>query len=183
MSGYVTLGIDQAKTSGWAVLSRDGLLMASGVATTCTQRHDAVRQALAYAAPVTAGVPLVAVLEDHSHVPLRRHSSNVGGTNPATVLGMGAARGRWEELLDLHGIRHATVATKVFRKRVLGLSERTKADRAKRVAVSWAAMVHGVSAAEDEAEAIAIAHWGAHASEVARLAAMRRRSPVLGGMK
>lgn len=187
VSGHITLGIDQANRSGWSVIGEVDRLVTHGLATTCAKRFLAIEFASGYAR--AARLPLVAVLEDHSKVPLSagtRHAQDRRGPvsrGTAQVLGMGDARGRWCELLDLHGIRYTTVAPKVWRRAVLGHKRVVKTDDAKRDAVVWVERMHRVQVSHDEAEAIAIAHWGAHAPEVAKLAAMRRRSPVLGGVK
>jgi hypothetical protein len=104
----IALGVDQAARSGWGI-GRDRQVLHSGVATT-----HAERKAVAHLALELAGgdvKQLLVVFEDHSGMPLGRLTHADRNTprkgrqaapqrNTATILGMGAARGRWEAVLD-----------------------------------------------------------------------------------
>lgn len=176
----VVLGIDQARSSGWAVVRGDRVL-AMGRSTTTAKRLAAVREALA----LTGGCTLVGVVEDHSGFVMSRGKKR----RTDTLLGMGDKRGRWLELLALHGVRACMVSPDLWRPAVLGVPKSTRTDPAKDAAVTWATRLVGSqgdgaewSLGEDECEALAIAWWGAHSPQVAELAAMRRLRPLLGGV-
>lgn len=104
----IALGIDQAARSGWGI-SVGRSVVRSGVAST-----HAERKAVVELARELAGGDLKQVLvmfEDHSGMPLgrlthadrttpRKGRQAAPQRNTATILGMGAARGRWEAVLD-----------------------------------------------------------------------------------
>lgn len=103
----IALGIDQANRSGWGI-SVGRKVVESGVATTHAERKAVVARAMALAGGPSS---LLVMFEDHSAMPLGRLTRDDRNTarkgrqaapqrNTATILGMGAARGRWEALLD-----------------------------------------------------------------------------------
>lgn len=186
----IVLGIDQGRRSGWGIVRGDHVV-ACGSATTPKARLHAVRGLLELARH--GGWAPVAVLEDHSKVPMTagsRHKRDGGKVTRGTaqLLGMGDARGRWLELLALHGVRSCMVSPGLWRPAVLGIPKSTRTDPAKAAAVTWATRLVGSqgdgagwSLGEDECEALAIAWWGSKAPQVAELAAMRRLRPLLKG--
>lgn len=150
----IILAVDQGARSGWA-LFRVGKLVASGVATKAAQRKAAVDRAVALSR--ITNMPLVFVYEDHSGIPARKKG------NTRTLLGMGAARGRWEEQLDMAGVpkpRRLKVRPETWRRNVLGLRLFTPRDVAKTAAIRFVVAAYGVDAKDDEAEAVCIGHWG-----------------------
>lgn len=160
------LGIDQAATSGWCIY-HSGRPLKWGVVTTNSGRADVVE----LAAEMTTGDPGLAprclvVFEDHSEMRvggIRKNGRRVFNTSTATLLGLGAARGRWEALLDQAGHddrARLMVTTKMFRQRVLGLRGNAPADEAKALA-----KLRYQIAEHDAAEACAIAEWGAKSPE------------------
>lgn len=135
------LSIDQAQCSGYAVgllhdapAYRSFELIGSGVVKKCVERSTVLNQAIAL-----AGLDvdeLVVILEDHSDFYFGRGNASV-----ASLLGMGAARGRWEEQLDIQGhpLKHRYKATPgEWRKAVLGLPRNATAERAKAESVRYA---------------------------------------------
>jgi hypothetical protein len=167
----VILGIDPARSSGWALWA-SGHIDAFGVCGHARDRQDAVR--LAQHAAADLDYPLVIVYERHT----------VGGGarwNPETMMGMGEARGRWLEQLELAGVKRSHVigvTPGTWRRAALGASTgRMQRDGLKALAVqSCKARGYPVTN-DDEAEAILIALWGAQASaEVRQLATRKRRA-------
>jgi hypothetical protein len=167
------LGIDQAVCSGWA-LHADGRIVASGLASTAQERANVVVHALQLAAPRS----LLVVLEDHGKMPLMRNTQfdswakQAPTRNAATLVGMGDARGRWREQLELAGVPMSHVLyvePKVWRRAVLGRGAASLGTQAaKQLAVSWASKACGRTVTDDnEAEAVAIASWGAVAGRSA----------------
>jgi hypothetical protein len=104
----IVLGIDQAARSGWGIAPGRSVTR-SGVATTHAERKAVVELARELAGGDMRQV--LVMLEDHSAMPLGRLTHADRNTprkgrqaapqrNTATILGMGAARGWWEALLD-----------------------------------------------------------------------------------
>lgn len=160
MGGEITalLALDQAGTTGVA-MGRLNLTSLTGVVMGITKRRIHRLEALAQAMKLADGdfTKLAVVFEDHSYLPASC------GFGTATILGMGDARGRWHELLDSLGHPEKLrfdVETPVWRRQVLGLLPRTKAEAAKAAAVRWVMARHN-AAAEDHnaAEARCMLEW------------------------
>lgn len=146
------LAIDQSsKSSGWARI--DGLSVDVGIAKTAADR-DAVCGEMASRYATDDGVAsVVAVIEDH-----RAFSFSRGNMSVRSLLGMGAARGRWEQALEIHGIRDIRyVEPRVWRSKVLGLGPRASGEQAKAAAVRHAYEVLGYEVGHDAAEALCMA--------------------------
>lgn len=174
----VALGIDQARRSGWAICDSDHGIVLSGVATKCPHRILAIQRAILWAADRAR--PLVVVVEDHSRIPLKANRTKRA---TATILGMGEARGRWLEICELLGLPWCAVPPSEWRPRVLGISPYTHTSPAKAAAIRWARDRGGAEVSDDEAEAQAIAWWGAHgpvARAQARLIDSGRASVQIG---
>lgn len=175
----IVLGIDQARRSGWAV--HDGRkIVQSGFVYNTPGMIGVVELVKAHAG--SGGISSVLVVyEDHSGIPLHAKTRFQGGQAPtrntATILGMGAAWGRWETALDLAGHNprlRICVAPADWRLRVLGLVPSASTERCKATAKAWASQaVQGNVEDDNEAEAIAIASWGALDGK-ARLEAQRQ---------
>lgn len=155
----IILAIDQAACSGWALGFLDGVRITGvsvGIATTPAHRAGVVKAALA-----AAGDPreLYVVFEDHSEVPAGK------GRSTETVLGMGAAKGWWQERLRIEGHPQShcfKVTPREWRREVLGFTKHVKAEVAKETAVIWArATLREHDVPEDAAEALGILHWAA----------------------
>ena len=156
------LAIDQAEISGVALgslldhaqLSRAIICTVKGA----PERSDVARAAIELCAGDVSS--LAVVFEDHGGFKFSR-----GNMSVRSVMGMGAARGRWLEALELVGVKTSRiyrVSPETWRGAVLGLSKRVKADVAKAKAVEWARAVTGmVEVQTDAAEALAILHWAA----------------------
>lgn len=143
----IALGIDQASRSGWGI-SVNRQVVRSGVATTHAERKAVLQLAAELAGGRMADV--LVMFEDHSAMPLGRLTHADRDTprkgrqaapqrNTATILGMGAARGRWEELLDQAGHPKALrddVEPRVWRAK-LGIRG-SDTDALKREACAWA---------------------------------------------
>ena len=190
----VVLGVDQAACSG-AAIHAGGRVVASGVTRNARERREAVTLALGL-----AGDPrgLLVVLEDHGKMPLTRlaqFSAETGeppSRNADVIVGMGDARGRWREQLELAGVplnHFLLVEPRTWRQAVFGRGAHALGtDAAKALALQWASQVRGERVADDnEAEAIAIATWGARNGVLvyqgrlheARMRARARRHPAL----
>lgn len=169
------LCLDQATTSGWALISPcspadASCRLISPVGPWAFRSYGSASRTLAAvdtvlrAAVDLAGAErdLVVVFEDHGTVPARF------GYSTSTLLGMGAARGYWEHALDaIHQPKVARyrVAPEQWRAAVLGTRvARAKKDAAKAAAVQWAhAVTEDRDITHDVAEALCIAAWASTA--------------------
>lgn len=196
------LGIDQAATSGWAIAPCGGRVFEHGVAKGRNGRLYALDRVYEHA---HQAANLLVVFEDHSGISLSYGGrKNADGSdqaptrNAAMLLGLGAARGRWDELLD--GIGHPEalrlkVTPRDWRARVLGTGQSIGADALKARALLWASQHVGENLTDhNEAEAVCIAAWGAidgvamleHGRKLVRLKgsvkrAAARQLPLMGG--
>lgn len=164
------LGVDQATVSGWAIALVGGKVLESGLAKDHCMRAWAVQRAMRLVD--NRAENLLFVFEDHSDIPLsngarfNHKNKQAPRRNAASLIGMGRALGRWEELLDakLHPERlRLGVTSEDWRGRVLGCRNALGTDELKQRAVRWA---HGHMgnlniADHNEAEAVCIAAWGA----------------------
>lgn len=165
MTPMVVLGIDQARSSGWCIATPADF--ASGVVKTAEGRAGVVAAALRTAE--ANGLRLVTVLEDHSGFAMSR-----GNLSMASRIGLGAARGWWEQALEERGVSDVhTVEPRVWRKAVLGLGN-VKSEQAKAAAVLHARAVTGQVLPDDAAEAVCIALW-ARRNVVLKTARQRAR--------
>lgn len=151
--GYV-LGVDQARSSGWCVVELDQRrVVAHGTATDSPARRRALtglRQL-----PHFQVRQLLVVFEDHASFPTKSVQQGID---------LGRALGRWEELLDIfdHPERLRVRVEPQEWRRVLGTTGCLDRDSWKAQAKLWAtATVRSRVVCDDEAEAIAIATWGA----------------------
>lgn len=146
----IVLAIDQAATSGWAILSCAPMslrLVEMGVAKTMAERERVVWQARDAAHNI---YEWLVVMEDHSDFHFGRGNASV-----ASLLGMGAVRGRWEEQLDRaqHPAKlRAKVTPKTWRKAVLGLPGNATAERAKEAAIAYVVACLTISEGADRPE-------------------------------
>lgn len=166
----IALGIDQAARSGWGIASGRNVVR-SGVATTHAERKAVVELARELAGGDMKQV--LVMFEDHSGMPLNRLTRDDKNTprkgrqaapqrNTATVLGMGAARGRWEAVLDDVGhpkTLRDDVEPRVWRAK-MGIRG-TDTDALKREACAWATrhMMREVTDV-DEGDGVCIAAFG-----------------------
>jgi len=152
----VVLALDQAAASGWCV--RDGVQpVVWGLAKTCEDRRQAVIQARNVATVCNAR--LLVFYEDHSSIPASRKR------NTATILGMGDARGRWMEQLDMAGHMRSWVvgiSPDEWRQRTIGTYGTTEQIKQRAVAYANSLLV-GRGRVDDHnvAEAIVMAHYAA----------------------
>lgn len=155
----VVLGLDQAARSGWAIAVSHDHIASSGAASTCAERFAVVQLSLELARQRGAG--LVVYFEDHADIPARK------GRGTETVLGIGAARGRWEEQLEMNGSqrkRWHRVSPRDWRKAILSLPARAREKTCKAAAMGTVGQFmrprRAVVDDPDEAEAMAIAIFG-----------------------
>ena len=161
----IILGIDQARRSGWAVFKGAGIV-ASGFVYDTPGMVGVLDVVKAFADGDMTRV--LVVFEDHSGIPLSAKARFARGhapqRNTATILGIGAARGRWETALDLadHPERlRLSVEPQDWRARVLGLVPSASTERCKQAAGAYASQLIARAVTDDnEAEAVCIACWG-----------------------
>lgn len=180
------LGLDQAAHSGWAigVLSPKPTVVAHGVAQSHAERRAVVELALQHASDPRQ---LLVMFECHSAMPLSRltrhdrQSRRQGRPgaperSTASILGQGAARGRWDEQLDMLGHPERLrdqVEPRTWRARVLGTT-RGDTEALKALAKAWASSYVGEPIDDvDEAEGIGICAFCLF-DGVARLEGRRR---------
>lgn len=160
----VILAIDPGARGGWCVVSPGGTRM-SGDAKSAEERAGAIVHARALAALNEA--PIVAVVEKWTAGGARGHAQWVG---------IGAARGRWLEALELGGVtRIVDVYPQRWRTLLAGLPRRT-GEQAKASALLVARGLMQRECGPDEAEAVCIAAWAARSPEVAAMAAKKTRA-------
>jgi hypothetical protein len=149
------LAIDQAADSGVAMCE---LALPKKVRVGVMNNHGSRRVAIMGALQLAMTWPgLAVVFEDHSEVPAGK------GRSTATILGMGAARGRWEEQLDMMGHPKSLrfkVTMSDWRARVLGVSKRLDSDSLKRAAMLHCERKYSQALiGHDAAEAACILEW------------------------
>lgn len=187
------LGLDQASRTGWGLGAlREGLpptFVRHGVARTHAERKAVVELALSYA----GGDPrqLLVMFESHAGMSLtrltrydrfskRQGRAGAPERSTASILGQGAARGRWEELLDMLGHPERLrdeVEPRTWRARVLGTT-RGDTDTLKHLACTWATQLLGEAIEDpDEAEGICLCAFAVH-DGIARLEQRRQKSRV-----
>lgn len=174
----IVLGLDPARTSGWCIMSvvrGSARRELSGVVDDCAGRAHVIHLA----------VEVARRDDDRLAICYERHTVGGGagsdgkGTRwtPDVMMGMGEARGRWLEQLELAGIARSHcvgVTPSTWRKATLPRCGRDRAALKAAALLSCKARGWGVES-DDEAEACLIAYWGAVGSaEVAALA--RRRA-------
>ena len=183
------LGLDQASRSGWGIGRLEGgrpTVLHHGVATNHVERRGVVELALR-----VAGDPrqLLVMFEDHSAMPLsrltrydrqsrRQGRQGAPERSTASILGQGAAKGRWDELLDMLGhpdrLRDE-VEPRTWRARVLGTT-RGDTEALKALAKTWASSYLGERIDDpDEAEGCGVCAF-ALLDGVARLEARRQKA-------
>lgn len=180
------LGIDQARRSGWCIHTGDvGACRTAVLASGFVLDTGGIMGVVAMVKSMAGAEPYLAVFEDHSGIPLHNKTRFARGhgapqRNTATILGIGAARGRWEVALDLaehpDSLR-VSVEPCDWRGRVLGLLSSANPDRCKAVAVEYASRLIGHAVTDhNEAEAVCIACWGALDGKAQLDAAKRERN-------
>lgn len=177
----IVLSVDQGIRSGWAVF-KPGQLVKSGKAINHTQRVAAMFAAQEVA--TSTELPLVVVLEGHDQLPASM------GANTATLIGLGASRGRWQEVAEMRGVsqkRIVEIGVADWRRRVLGKQRRIKRATAKAMAMRAALVLYGVTCGDDEAEAICIGSCAFHHPAVGAAVPDRFRGvdwePALAGYR
>lgn len=184
----IALGVDQGVRSGWGMSDRR-IIVASGVATDHAERLAVLELVRARNGGTLRGV--LVMFEDHSGIPLtrltrsdfttQRKSGRMGAPerSTASILGQGASKGRWLELLDM--LEHpkalrGSVKPHVWRN-ALGVRGTVGTEEAKRAACVLASGFVGFAVEDhDRAEGILIATYaGVHGllAEEARKAAAR----------
>ncbi len=162
------LGIDQAATSGYAVVDpTSGRVVASGT-TSSTETQVAALESLR-ALPGFELAAVLVVFDDHGGIdPLYRQrfdpkTGKAPDRSPRVAVGLGDARGGWRVLLDLRAqpkAQRRLAAPSEWRRVLKGA--RLPGDDLKTAAVRWAsARVGRRLTSADEAEAVGIATWGA----------------------
>lgn len=107
----ISVGVDQAKRSGWGI-ARDRSVVRWGIARTADERAAVVALARELAGGSLQHVYVM--LEDHSRMKLSRLQAGDRTTqrapgehwvqrSTASIIGLGDARGRWREQLELAG--------------------------------------------------------------------------------
>lgn len=168
----ISIGVDQASRSGWGI-AEGRHVIAHGVATTHAQRLAVLELARARNGGTLKGV--IVMFEDHSGIPLgrltrddhkteRRGRAGAPERSTASILGQGANKGRWLELLDMLGhpqTMRDKVKPHVWRAK-LGIAGKIGTDRAKAAACQIASAAVGETIDDhDQAEGILITMFAA----------------------
>ena len=166
----VVLGLDQARTSGWALAMERGRVVHHGIARKARQRTEVIQLALSMVGNDPRRV--FVMFEQHDHMPVDRLGRNDFTTKrtsdrfvergPKQLHGMGKQYGRWEEQLELFGVPESMrdeVQPIVWRRAIHGV---TSGPDVKAAAVRWALNeLREPLQTDDEAEAICIATFAA----------------------
>lgn len=173
----IILSIDAGKVSGWAIFDC-GKLVEYGEARRLSERQDAVRMAVELAAE--RGLPLIVCAERWTAggwgKSAKGGKKNQGMTK--TLLGLGAAWGKWEDVLEDHEVPKRCVVRfppQTWRARVLG-NGAMRSEHAKKVAVGYVEMRFKVVVKHDVAEGICIGCCGARAPEVGDVLAGKKKT-------
>jgi hypothetical protein len=171
-AAMISIGIDQGGRSGWGIAEGRNVF-AHGVATTHAHRLAVLEHARARNGGTLKGV--IVMFEDHSGIPLgrltrddhtteRRGRAGAPERSTASILGQGANKGRWLELLDMLGHPVALrdkVKPHVWRAK-LGITGRIGTDRAKLAACQIASgIVRELIEDHDQAEGICLTQFAA----------------------
>lgn len=176
----IVLAIDPGATSGWSLYLGD-TYVASGAAKSCEVRTSAIDALRAlteregYASLKAA--PVVAAVEMWTVGGRKGRAGKGDRWNPSTMIGMGAARGRWLEQLALAGLpdrRVLSVVPQTWRT-ILAPFPRTTTEQAKASAVRLAKAIAGRDVGPDEAEGVMIGRWATRAPVALALVAPRKR--------
>jgi hypothetical protein len=171
----LVLGIDPAQTSGWALLCQ-GKLVQSGSVVNAHLRSEVIR--LAKHNEVLSGLSLVIVMEDWTAGGWPGHKQ---------MFGMGAARGRWLEQIELAGIpsrRVISVYPQTWRAAIFGTGgSKIKGPQYKAMAVAHARSYFGMGRdpSDDEADALCIARWACAADATVSALKPEMREIVVRG--
>lgn len=153
----VILAIDPGAVSGWALWHFGPIT--SGVAKTWKERADVISMALNTACEE----PLVVAIEKWQPGGLRMSFS--------TMVGLGRARGKWDHVLEVAGIRRIVEATPYeWRKATIGAGRVGRED-----AKSMARARYPHAESPDGAEALCIAEWADKSGAAKAMAAKRFR--------
>lgn len=155
----VILGIDAAKSSGWALLSESGAKKCAyaGVAKNHDSRKHVIRSALLLSKH--HALPLIAVIEDFT---------TGGWKSFAAILRAGESRGRWLEHLDSEEISTINVTPAQWRGGIFG-STKLNREQAKTLAQTYVKSEYKEDLPHDAAEALLIARYGSRCPEIASL--------------
>jgi hypothetical protein len=149
----VILGIDPGQVSGWALGVDHERILEHGTARNASDRRAAVERAWQVAAD--RGAPVKVAME----------WVTAGGGGARTAMGIGQARGRWLEVLELAGYSAARVIRCTpyqWRTGTHGVVRSTASTREARTSeYKAAAQAYTGIAQPDAAEAACIALWGA----------------------
>lgn len=149
----VVLAIDQGTRSGWAILTGRERVVCYGTTTNHTHRRAVMERAHAEANKAPSR-PLVVALEGHDNLPASL------GANTQTLLGLGASRGRWQEVAEMTGQpsrRVVQIGVADWRRRTFGKkSKGLKRAAYKAMAVEAVSQLYTLTCTHDEAEAVLI---------------------------
>lgn len=155
----ITLAIDPAATSGWAI-GEGGRVLDAGIVRSAAERRDTIRFAL----DIASSSPLCVVAEDWT----------AGGElGIRQILGMGAAWGRWAEAIELAGISPIAI-TRVYpqtwRSVLAPLARRTGEEAKRSARVIARGLLKRRDIATDAAEAACICKWAMTQAAMASVA-------------
>lgn len=156
----ISIGIDQGRRSGWGI-AEGRTVFAHGVATTHAERLAVLELARTRNMGTLRGV--IVMFEDHSGIPLgrltrydhtteRRGRAGAPERSTASILGQGASKGRWLELLDM--LEHPKTMRDHIKPHVwrgkLGISNKLGSAKAKAEALAFASAAVGETITDDD---------------------------------
>lgn len=144
----ITLGIDSASSAGWAHLDGERIIGTGTINARDPHRIDALAALVCGKAR-----PDLVVIED-----------SFMGVNVNTVKVLSRIQGRFEQAFAMRGVPTELVLASVWQKALLtGIPGGTK-----KACATWVRATYGITVAEDEADALALATHVARRELVAR---------------
>jgi hypothetical protein len=167
----ISMGVDQAKRSGWGI-ARDRTVVRWGIARTARDRAAVVALARELAGGSLQSVYVM--MEDHTQMKLQRLQAGDRSTqrapgdrwvqrSTASIIGIGDARGRWREQLELagHPVALLDQIDPLEWRRRMGIHGRDAKTLACRVAEQVIGMAIGTLTDDDLAEGVCLTLFAA----------------------
>jgi len=154
----VIFGIDPGATSGWSIYAGEPKPRFYGVAKTAEDRQEAISRAAATAQSC------------RYHVIVGAERWKPGFKSHDATVGTGASWGRWEQVIEMEGLKRNVLRVEVddWRKAILSPDPKAKRDQLKELALRSAiarGLIRADEGSHDAAEAVLIGLYFVYAQE------------------